>query len=294
VRGVDISDFIGALPSPASGAGSARRTDAFSSDDASGSTSQATNIVEAIEVGATGLLLDEDTSATNFMIRDARMQALVAPESEPITPFLDRVRALHDARGVSTVLVMGGSGDYFDVADRVVLMRDFSAHDATEAARAIARARPTGRSAEAAGPLGPVRARMPVAESFALGGGRGRRDRVSAKSRELILFGRTPIDLRHLSQIADPSQTRAIALALRTAAARIMGDDAACAAGSAPSLAETLDSLERMLDAEGLDALADVDRFGERGQHPGALARPRRFEIASAINRYRGLQVRQR
>ena len=118
VEQVDIGAFIGDLPQ-------GRSTTAFSSDDASGSTSQAANIVEAVEAGATGLLLDEDTSATNFMVRDARMQALVHKEHEPITPFLERVRELYERHGVSTVLVMGGCGDYFEVADTVIRMREF-------------------------------------------------------------------------------------------------------------------------------------------------------------------------
>jgi len=109
---VDISPFLNNLPFGSS-------TTNFSSDDASGSTSQAAAIVEAVEAGCGLLLMDEDTCATNFMIRDARMQALVSAAQEPITPFLRRVRSLFDDAGVSTVLVCGGSGDYFDVADTV-------------------------------------------------------------------------------------------------------------------------------------------------------------------------------
>jgi predicted ABC-class ATPase len=118
VEKVDINAFISDLPY-------GKPTTAFSSEDASGSTSQAANIIEALEVGARALLLDEDTSATNFMVRDARMQALVHKENEPITPFLDRVRELYERFNVSTVLVMGGCGDYFDVADTVIMMRNY-------------------------------------------------------------------------------------------------------------------------------------------------------------------------
>ena len=131
VEQVDIHAFITDLPR-------GRGTRDFCTDDASGSTSQAANIVEAIEAGAAGLLLDEDTSATNFMVRDARMQALVQKEHEPITPFLDRVRELYERLGVSTVLAMGGCGDYFDVADRVVMMREYRPVDVTAEAEQIA------------------------------------------------------------------------------------------------------------------------------------------------------------
>ncbi|MDP6559575.1 MAG: ABC-ATPase domain-containing protein, partial [Candidatus Binatia bacterium] len=123
IEQVDISPFISDLPY-------GRSTSAFSTEDASGSTGQAANIIEALEMGATVLLLDEDTSATNFMVRDARMQALVDKKNEPITPFLDRVRELYEKIGVSTVLIMGGCGDYFDVADAVIMMREYLPCDA--------------------------------------------------------------------------------------------------------------------------------------------------------------------
>ncbi len=144
VAGVDISPFIDGLPM-------GRDTRAFSTPNASGSTSQAASIVEALEAGAGALLVDEDTSATNFMIRDRRMQELVPKAGEPITPFVDRIRALADDLGISAVLVLGGSGDYLDVADTVIAMRDFEPRDVTADAAAVAEAFPTGRSPEAGG-----------------------------------------------------------------------------------------------------------------------------------------------
>ncbi|MBN2309736.1 MAG: ABC-ATPase domain-containing protein, partial [Candidatus Hydrogenedentes bacterium] len=167
VEAVDISPFIDNLPY-------GRSTSAFSTDDASGSTSQAANIIEAIEVGARVLLLDEDTSATNFMVRDARMQALVHKEHEPITPFLDRVRELYDLHGVSSVLVMGGCGDYFDVAHTVILMRDYLPADATGEARAVAQSHGSARQPEHTEPMPPGTPRIPLPESF--DPSRGRRD----------------------------------------------------------------------------------------------------------------------
>ena len=275
VERVDISGFIGELPG-------GRRTDAFSSDDASGSTSQAANIVEAVEVGARGLLLDEDTSATNFMVRDARMQALVHKRHEPITPFLERVRELYASAGVSTVLVMGGCGDYFDVADTVILMRDYRPGDATRDAREVAARCVSARRTEAPAPLPAVTPRIPLAQSF--DASRGRREvKIDAKSLDLILYGREPIDLRHVEQLLDPSQTRAIGNAIYLAAERFMD-------GSA-TLCEVLDAVESLLDEQGLDVL---DPFHHPERHPGNLARPRRFEIAAAINRLRSVRMRQR
>jgi len=288
VAGVDIHAFIGDLPrvTKATAAGKkesappARR--AFSSDDASGSTSQAANIVEAIEAGARGLLLDEDTCATNFMLRDARMQQLVESRHEPITPFVDRVRELYDQQGVSSVLVMGGCGDYFEHADSVLMMRDYTPSDVTAEAKRIAEQNPTGRHPEQRDPLRPATPRTPLANS--LDPAKGRREvNISTKSRELILYGQHPLDLRYLEQLVDPSQTRAIAQALHLASQEFMGS---------ATTSEILDALETFLDTQGLDALDPYQRTQSNGHHPGRLARPRRFEIAAALNRLRTLRVR--
>ena len=274
VERVDISPFIGNLPQN-------RSTSEFSSDDASGSTSQAANIIEAVEVGATGLLLDEDSSATNFMVRDARMQALVHKEHEPITPFLDRVREFHDTLGVSTVMVMGGCGDYFDVADTVIMMRDYLPFDVTADAKKIAREHATRRRVETVAPLSTNAGRVPLADSF--DASRGRRDvKIDAKALDLILFGSDSIDLRGVEQLVDISQTRAIGHAIHLAAGRYMNGQA--------TLREVVTALDDLFDRDGLDAL---DPFGRDGEHPGSFARPRRYEIAAAINRLRTVRMRQ-
>jgi predicted ABC-class ATPase len=288
VSGVDIHAFIDDLP--AAGGSTPRQTRCFSTPDASGSTSQAASIVEAIEVGARGLLLDEDTSATNFMVRDARMQRLVARAHEPITPFVDRVRELHDRLSVSTVLVMGGCGDYFGVADTVILMRDYEAHDATDEAHRIAQEHQTGRLQETPGVLESMTARRPLADSFVASRGR-REESVSARGKELILYGELSLDLRYLAQLVDSSQTRAVARAIRLASQHLMGGRRQGLPDSEPTLAEVLDALESILDAEGLDALDRYGREQRSERHPGNLARPRRHEIAAAINRMRSLEI---
>ncbi len=275
VEQVDISPFISNLPYQ-------RSTTAFSTDDASGSTSQAANIVEALEVGARVLLLDEDTSATNFMVRDARMQALVAKQHEPITPFLDRVRELYDRFGVSSILVMGGSGDYFDKADTVIMMRDYLPHDVTAEAHEIARTYPTSRHNESPSALTTLKQRIPLAESF--DPSRGKRDvKINARSQDMILFGNDPIELRDVEQLVDGSQTRAIGYAIHHATAEYMDGTA--------TLRKVLEALEHFFDHEnGLDNLAP---FRRDEQHPGNFARPRPYEIAAAINRLRTVQMRQ-
>jgi predicted ABC-class ATPase len=278
VRGVDIQGFIDHLPA-LPGDTRPRSTRSFSTDDASGSTSQAANIVEAIEAGATGLLLDEDTSATNFMVRDAKMQALIQPRDEPITPFLDRIRELFERFGISTVLVMGGSGDYFEVADAVIEMKAYQPRDATSRAKAIALGSSVDRPGAQRSALQRPKDRTPDRSSF--DARRGRHDtKISSRGCEQIVFGTTEIDLRAIEQLFDPSQTRAIAAAIHLAVSRMMGDDR--------SLGEILDALDHFFDEEGLDLL---DPFHRSEKHPGSFARPRRFEIAAAINRMRTLRL---
>ena len=274
VENVDISPFISDLPQ-------GKSTTGFCTDDASGSTSQAANIIEAVEAGAGVLLLDEDTSATNFMVRDARMQALVHKAHEPITPFVDRVRELYEVLGVSTVLVMGGCGDYFDGADTVIMMRDYLPHDASDAARAVAREHASKRHSEAEAPLGQGAQRIPQPHSF--DPSRGRREvKIDARELDLIRFGEEHIDLRGVEQLVDLSQTRAVGNAIHLSTQRFMDGRA--------TLRQVLVALEAFFDQEGLDAL---DPFHRAGRHPGNFARPRRFEVAAAINRLRTVRMKQ-
>ncbi len=272
IERVDISGFIRNLPY-------GQETARFATDNASGSTSQAASILEAVEVGATALLLDEDTSATNFMVRDARMQALVHKKHEPITPFVDRVRELSERHGVSTVLVMGGCGDYFDVADTVVAMQNYQPLDVTKDAQRVAREFRTKREIETTTPLSAAGSRIPVWES--LDPSRGKREvNIEARSVEAIAFGREVIDLSGVEQLVDPSQTRAIGYALHLASRRLME-------GGMHAMAQ---GLVELFDDAGLDGL-DPYHQGER--HPGNFARPRAFEIAAALNRLRTLRIRE-
>ncbi len=266
VTGVDISPFINNLPF-------SRGTRAFSSDRASGSTSQAASLMEALEVGASALLMDEDASATNFMVRDARMQALVHKSCEPITPFVDRVRELYAAHGVSTVLVMGGCGDYFETADTVVMMREYVPVDVTRRAREIAAEIPTQRVNEGGAPLHVSMKRIPEAGSYSAA--RGRRGvRIDVPMLRHIRFGATEIDLGAMDQLVDISQTRAIAHALHLLR-RFMGEG--------QDLRQLMTRLEACFDEQGLSCLS---LYGEVEQHPGNFARPRKYEIAAALNRH--------
>ncbi len=268
VEKVNISPFINNLPF-------GRDTTRFSTDDASGSTSQAANIMEALEAGATLLLVDEDTAATNFMIRDHRMQELVAKEKEPITPFVDKVRQLYTDLGVSTILVMGGSGDYFDVADTVIMLDEYKPHDVTERARAIAEKYKSERRHEGGEHFGDITHRVPLAES--LDPSKGKREvKITARGVKTILFGRHEIDLSAVEQLVDSSQLNAIGQALYYAREKYMD--------GRRTLREILDAVERDIRERGLDVI-DVRPMGD-------YAYFRRFELAAALNRLRTLRVK--
>jgi len=261
VKSVNISPFIDNLPF-------GKDTESFSTDDASGSTSQAANIVEALEAGSKTLLVDEDTCATNFMIRDARMQMLVAKEKEPITPFISKVRALYQQLGVSSILVIGGAGDYFEVADSVIMMDCYSPQDVTQQALEIAAQHGSGTlSISEYGPLG---MRVPQASSYVCHG------KMVARGVGKLQYGEMDIDLESVEQLVEVSQTRAIGDAIQYLASSKMTSNS--------SFQNILDALDAEIDANGLDVIT--------GQaHIGNLARPRLFEIAAALNRYRNAEV---
>ena len=259
----DVSAFVAHLPS-------GEPTDDFSTTNASGSTSQAASTVEAVEAGADVLLIDEDTSATNMMIRDARMQQLIA--TEPLVPFVERVRPLHAEHGVSTVLVMGGSGDYLGVADTVIMMDAYRASDVTARAHEIAASGPS-RTVEHTGfPAVTPRVVDPASLDPTAKGKR----RVTARGRDRLSFGEDDIDLSAVEQIADRSQVAGIGRALA-----LLGDGVL---DGTITLAEGLDLLDAELDRRGTEALLD-------GRSED-LARPRRHEVAAALNRLRSLRLR--
>ena len=268
VTGVDLTPFISHLPA-------GRDTASFTTRNASGSTSQAASIIEAVEAGSTALLLDEDTSATNLLIRDSRMRELVAAEREPITPLVDRITALFRQRGVSTVMVMGGSGDYLDVADRVLLMDAYHLRDVTEQARRVVadQPRPLTELEDFAAP----RQRVPEPAPP-----RTRRGpvRTRAQGTSTLVLDREDIDISDVGGVTDPGQAEAIAYALRALLEQRFD-------GVSP-LRECLDDLEALLDDEGLDALTD-----ER-ERPAFLVRPRMVDVGAAVSRYRRLELADR
>lgn len=266
VAGVDISPLISTLPG-------GQDTTCFTTTNASGSTSQAAGIIEALEAGSRLLLIDEDTSATNFMIRDRRMQALIKGDDEPITPFIDRVQSLYRDAGASTILVIGGSGDYLDVADLVLGMVRYEAHDLTKEARSVAAAHPTGRAVHGAPATWPWRHRCPDPRSIRPWRGR-KQSHIKAPSRAVVEFGNDRIDLTGIRQIALRAQARAIALSLAHLQ-QFMG------AGMA--MEDILEAMRTLFENEGLDALEPA--------RTGDLAMPRTQEIAATLARLRTLTL---
>ena len=268
VEKVDISPFISNLPA-------GQDTVKFSTENASGSTSQAANIMEALETGTDLLLIDEDTSATNFMIRDARMQQLVQKEKEPITPFIDRVRDLYERENVSTVLVIGGSGDYFEVADHVIMMDEYSPRDATQMARGIVSSESGKRKAEGGGGLSKSPKRALLKSSFPAG-----RKGVKIKPRGIdqIQYNKTDIDIRDLEQLVDSNQTNAICFMIEYIMKRVANDNM--------TLAQVVEKVYGEIDSRGLDVVSPY-----KG-HPGNMALPRKHELAGALNRFRELKIK--
>ena len=206
ITGTDISLFIGSLPG-----GSDTRQ--FFTENASGSTSQAAAITEAIECGSRALLIDEDTSATNLLLRDSRMRQLV--RSEPIIPLIDRVGGIRDELGVSTIMVMGGSGDFLDLADQVLLLENYLPYDATTKAHEVSSVEGVDSSTDSAAapwPQEAVRKRLllscppPPA---------GRREKTRAAGTATLRMNREEIDISALAQVVDPGQAEAIAYAIR-------------------------------------------------------------------------------
>lgn len=267
VTGVDLRPFISHLP------GRDADPAQFTTANASGSTSQAASIMESLELwgqpAQAALLLDEDTCATNLLIRDQRMRALVSSEREPITPLVDRIRALHRERGISTLIVMGGSGDYLDVADQVLIMDSYRLVDATAQARQVCDSQPRVDTSLPDFPL-PAQRLPQRPEAKRRGPSRTR-----ALGTQRLVLDRHEVDVADVSGLVDEGQALAVAWALRALLERHFD--------GRTSLPQALAQVAKRLDDVGLDALGEA--------HPAFLVRPRLVDVGAAVNRLRSLQV---
>lgn len=271
IKDVDISLFINHLPN-------GRNTRRFSTLDASGSTSQAANIIEAIEAKSQVLLIDEDTSATNFMVRDELMQRVIQKDKEPITPFLERARDLYEKAGISTILVVGSCGSYFYIADRIIQMDNYCPVDITEKTRKLLKEYKKP-DCKAEGFVLPSEKR-----NISFGSSVVRRknyrgtgmveehEKLKVMGRESLMLGKEQLDLRYLEQLADREQTQTLGYLLKYAKEQY--------SGKTTDLTALMESLIRKLEKEGIGSVSGQKEI------PAGMAMPRRQEIYACFNRF--------
>lgn len=269
IKHVDISMFINGLPN-------GKDTKAFDTPDASGSTSQAANVIEAMEAGTGALLIDEDTSASNFMVRDELMQSVVSRDCEPITPLIDRIRQLYEVYGISSVIVAGSSGAYFYKADCIVQMNQYTPVEITAFAREKAREYAAGQGAPAAA----LSCERPSFDRCPL---RPRSDndrtKIKAFGRDGVQLNKENIDLRYVEQLVDTEQLMALGYMLNYAQSHIMD--------GRRTLIQVVDALMAVVGEKGLREICESSYL------PAGLAMPRRQEIFACFNRYRGLKIKE-
>ena len=271
IRNVDISLFINDLPNK-------KDTRCFSTEDASGSTSQAAGIVEGIEAGSKVFLLDEDTSATNFMVRDTFMQEVISREKEPITPFLERAKDLYEKAGTSTILVAGSSGAFFHIADTVIQMDSYHPVDISTKVRALCGKYPLNEQKAPAFSMPQsyriLSKKSPGIRSHGRGAGKPERLKIKVHGKDGFLLGHQDVDLRYIEQLVDSEQTAALGLILKYALENLVDGQR--------TIPEIIRILSEELHRRGLSA------FAEGSSLPCGYAVPRIQEIYSCFNRYRG------
>ena len=267
VKHVNISPFIKWLPGG--------DTSDFSTEHASGSTSQAANIMEAVDSGAKLLLIDEDRSATNFMIRDRMMKELI--EKEPITPFTDRVDELYRAKDVSTILVIGGSGEYLSVADKIYMMEDYMIHDVTEKSKHICHSYGVGTE------LPPIadweQSRILYADGFTSYPKGSGTEKLAVSDMGFVIIGDEKIDVRGLHDIVCSRQLDTLGFMLRLL--EITNNDRKI------DIEKKINELYERIDEEGIDFVyssffTTCERF---------LDLPRKQELMALVNRMRKINM---
>ncbi|OOM81131.1 ABC-ATPase domain-containing protein [Clostridium sp. BL-8] len=267
VTKTDISLFINNLPNE-------KNTTEFCTENASGSTSQAANIIEGIESGSGVLLIDEDTSATNFMMRDELMQKLVSKEKEPITPFIEVVKPLYEQKGISTIMVVGSCGDFFDVADCVIQMDNYETKDVTKEAKELSSGHIIKRINDRNLKIN-ISFNRVVKKGTVQAGEKG--VKVKTMGLDVISINKEEINLRAVEQIVDNEQLNAIGSIMKWAEDNIVDKNL--------SLEKFVDKIINEIDKNGLLFIERV-----KGGN-GSLAMPRKQEIMAAYNRYRKLKM---
>lgn len=271
IKHTDISMFINDLPNR-------KDTGAFYTEDASGSTSQAANVVEAMEAGASAFFIDEDTSATNFMVRDELMQRVIHRDMEPITPFIERMREIYERFGISTVLVAGSSGAYFEPADQIIQMDRYVPRDITKAAKDAAAEYPRLEYPKEKAAM-PSFARAPRRNPGVYHKGR---IKIKTLGRDGVQLNHETVDLRYVEQLADSQQLTCLGYILKLMEEELLDGK--------HTVQEQIGALIRRMEQKGFAAVLGREEAGE-GDMPGNLAMPRKEEIFACVNRYRGLKL---
>lgn len=266
IQKTDISMFINDLPN-------GKDTVGFYTEDASGSTSQAANVIEGIEAGTSLFLIDEDTSATNFMIRDELMQRVIHREMEPITPFIERIREMYEEYGISTIIVAGSSGAYFHIADRIIQMDRYIPKDITALAKQEAEKFPAISSPEQKAKK-PDFNRCPRPDKAFQG---NERIKMKTMGKEAVMINRDTIDLRYVEQITDSEQVTALGYCVRYAQKHLLDGK--------KNLQQIVSELEEVMEKKSLAAIC------ENSSSIACMAMPRRQEIFACFDRYRGLKL---
>lgn len=261
IKDVDISLFINDLPN-------GKDTHCFSTLDASGSTSQAAGIVEGMEAGSTLFLLDEDTSATNFMVRDGFMQQVISRDKEPITPFLERAPQLFSKAGISTILVAGSSGAFFHIADTVIQMDRYQALDITEKVKKLCSDYPLPPSSVPSFYMPSSKRVMSSTKKASY-----KDFKIKCHGKDSFSIGKDTVDLRYIEQLTDKEQTAALGELLRYAQEYLVDGKR--------TISEIISVLQNKIEKDGFSAF-----FGN-SYIPYDLAVPRIQEIFSCFNRYR-------
>ena len=264
IRHTDISMFINDLPN-------GKDTHAFDTEDASGSTSQAANVIESLEAGATVFLIDEDTSATNFMVRDELMQQVIHRDMEPITPFIERVRDIYEQYGISTVLVAGSSGAYFQIADQVIQMERYIPKEITKLAKSAAAQYPELKFPDAKPQMPSFDRRIKKNPGIRQKG----RVKLKTQGKDAISIGYETVDLRYVEQLVDTEQLNTLAQSLRYLEEEIFDGK--------KTLRQAVTELSKVLKRQGIAGICEGIVV------PGNLAMPRTQEIYACMNRYRKL-----
>jgi predicted ABC-class ATPase len=204
------------------------------------------------------------------MIRDSRMQKLIRSEKEPITPFIDRMEELFSGYGISTILVMGGSGDYFQCADCIIAMDVYLPRLVTKKAKKIFDEFPNDRTNESSGAFPKVLSRKFDAKLLTFARGK-KESAIDARGLDYLDLGTNRIDTRYLEQLSEVGQLEACGWILKKLKEELIN--------GAKSNSVGCDFVFEQIYESGFDCLTPFNN--------GRLSLPRLQEVLAVFNRLR-------